>query len=96
MGEAGHHEKDSGLLKNGFAYKPGLFALIRLGEQVEAKSPVLISALAVAKTQLADEPVQEKPMCDSIRMLRAAIRDQKGTDESAHPALNRFPTDPLF
>lgn len=96
VGEAGHHEKDSGLLKNGFAYKPGLFALIQLGEQVEAKSPALISALAEANAQLATEPVQEKPMCDAIRSLRAAIRSQKGTDESAHPALNRFPTDPLF
>ena len=35
-------------------------------------------------------------MCDAIRALRAAIRSQKGDLEAKHPALNRFPTEPLF
>jgi hypothetical protein len=35
-------------------------------------------------------------MCDAIRTLRAAIRNQQGTPESKHPLINRFPTEPLF
>jgi arylsulfatase A-like enzyme len=92
----GHKVDDSEILKNGFAYKPGLFALMKLGAQVEHKSTELVSALAAAEAQYAAEPIREKAMCDAIRSLRAAIRNQKGAPESKHPAINRFPTEPLF
>ena len=94
---------DSPLLKDGYAYKPGLFALIQLGQQARAaatqagqQTSVLSAALAVAKRQYAATTIEEKPMCDAIRALRSAIRSQKGAPEAKHPALNRFPTEPLF
>ena len=98
VGEAGHHEKDSGLLKNGYAYKPGLFSLIKLGEIAFASTADagLGAAIAAAKSTLEEESASEEQYCDAIRLLRAKLRKQKGTDEFAHPALNRFPTDPLF
>lgn len=94
--DVGHQVHDSEILEDGFAYKPGLFALIKLGEQVQTKSPALQSALAAAQVQLAVDPIQETPMCDAIRTLRAAIRNQKGAPQAKHPLINRFPTDPRF
>jgi hypothetical protein len=95
--------KDSTIVKNGYAYKPGLFALIQLGEQARAASKQagvsiqdLNTALTSAQQQFAAETIDERQMCDAIRTLRAAIRNQHGTPESKHPLINRFPTDPLF
>ena len=87
------------LLKHGYAYRPGLFALIKLGEQALASasdSAELKSALATAKAQYASERIDERAMCDAIRALRGSIRNLKGTPESAHLLMNRFPTDPLY
>jgi arylsulfatase A-like enzyme len=96
-------KKDSAMVKDGYAYKPGLFALIQLGKQAQAASltagldtSALKAALATAQAQYAAEPIVEKPMCDAIRALRAAIRNQQGIPQAAHPLLNRFPTEPLF
>ncbi len=98
-----HSTGGSEFLEKGFAYKPGLFALIKLGKQAQAasmkaglNSAALKAALATAQVQLEAETIEEKPMCDAIRALRAAIRNQKGTPQAAHPQLNRFPTEPLF
>jgi len=92
VGEAGHQVKDSKLLTHGYAYKPGLFALIKLGERINAKTAPLSAALAQAKAQVAATPIQEEQICDAIRSLRAALRHQ----QAAHPLLNRYPTDPKF
>jgi arylsulfatase A-like enzyme len=95
--------KNSAMLKDGYAYKPGLFALIKLGKQAQAASvkaglntSALKAALAKAQAQYVAETIVEKPMCDAIRALRAAIRNQQGIPQAAHPLLNRFPTEPLF
>ncbi|VGO17700.1 Arylsulfatase [Pontiella desulfatans] len=96
--DVGHHAKDSELLANGFAYKPGLYALIKLGEQAFATTgdKELKAVLKAAKAKYAAEQIDKKIMCDAIRSLRTAIRSQQGTPEAAHPLLNRFPTEPLF
>lgn len=92
---ANYGVKDSEFVKN-YAYKPGLFALIQLGDSIQTKSSALQAALKTARVQYAVETIDEKPMCDAIRALRAAIRNQKGTEQAAHPLINRFPTDPRF
>jgi arylsulfatase A-like enzyme len=99
----GHRYRDSDILKDGFAYKPGLSALMKLGRKAAASAgkagadtAELEAALSVAEKQYAAEPIQEKEMCDAIRSLRAAIRNLRGTPEAKHPLINRFPTEPLF
>lgn len=101
--EVPHSTGGSEFLEHGYAFRPGLFALIKLGKQARAASvkagldtSALESALATAQVQCSAEVVEEKPMCDAIRALRAAIRNQKGTPEAAHSLINRFPTEPLF
>ena len=101
--DVGHGVKDSTLLKNGYAYKPGLFSLVRLGTRalISARNAgqgvsALETALKAAKLQLAEETIQEAQICKAIRNLRAAIRNQKGAPAANHPLINRFPTDPLY
>lgn len=102
--EKSHGITDSTILTNGFAYKPGLFALIRLGEQARssaaaAKHPttMLDAALASARQAYDAEDRSDVMHCNAIRMLRAAIRNQPGAHaEAKTPFLNRFPLDPLF
>ena len=101
--DVGHQVHDSAILQDGYAYRPGMFALIRLGEKAQAAArqqgadtSALNAALAQAKAQLAVDPVQETAMTDAIRSLRAAIRTQAGAPQSKHPLINRFPTDPRF
>ena len=98
-----HTTGGSEFLEKGYAYKPGLFALIKLGKQAQAASvkagldsSALKAALATAQVQFDAEAIVEKSMCDAIRALRAAIRRQKGIPQADHPQLNRFPTEPLF
>ena len=101
--EAANGVKDSTIVQDGYAYKPGLYALIQLGKQAQVEasragldvSP-LKDSLAKAQAQYVTETIEEQPMCDAIRALRGAIRDLKGTPEAEHPLINRFPTDPLF
>ena len=101
--EVGHNVHDSEILKNGYAYKPGLSSLIKLGQKAQVSASgagqaasALKAALGTARAQLAAETIQEEQICNAIRSLRAAIRDQKGTPEAKHPLINRFPTEPLF
>ena len=101
--EASYAVKDSELLADGFAYKPGLFALIELGREARASARKagldlsdLNAAMAEAQRQYAMEVIEEKAITDTIRALRAAIRNLDGTAEAKHPLINRFPTDPLF
>jgi arylsulfatase A-like enzyme len=101
--EVTHTIKNSAMLKNGYAYKPGLFALIKLGKQASSSSKklgldtkALQSALAGAQQQHDAAAINEKQMCDAIRTLRGAIRNQAGSPQAKHPLINRFPTDPLY
>ena len=97
--DVGHHVLDSKLVEDGFAYKPGLYALIQLGEAAKAvadDTAALSVALAAAKTAYAADELPDDVYCDAIRDLRGAIRNQKGVPQAQHPLINRFPTDPLF
>ncbi len=101
--EKNQNFKDSELLKNGFAYKPGLWALIKLGEEAQAaadqagrETAALESALDGARQAYQSADQSDVKHCDAIRTLRAAIRHQPGAAQAEHPLINRFPTDPLF
>ena len=95
--------QSSELLPHGYAYKPGLHALIKMatkalvsGKRKGERIGVLANAIDNARRQLQLETFSKKDMCDAIRSLRKAIRHQKGTLDSSHPLINRFPTEPLF
>ena len=99
----GHHVHDSTILKNGYAFKPGLFALIKLGKEAQKSggkarqdTTVLAAALAKAGIAYAAGGLSDLEHCDAIRGLRGAIRNQVGAPEAGHPLINRFPTEPLF
>jgi len=101
--EVPHTVGGSIYLKHGYAYRPGVFAMVKLGklaressEKAGLDTTALDVAIAAAKAQLASEVLKEESVCEAIRALRAAIRGQKGIPEARHWALNRFPTDPLF
>ena len=94
---------DSSLLKNGFAYKPGLYALIHLGDQalasaqqLKVSSNPLKTALAKAKLTYENEDANAVAHCEAIRNLRRAIRNQQGIPESSNPWINKYPYDPIF
>ena len=101
--DVGHELRNSNMLENGFAYKPGLFALIELGQKAQLSAEAmgqdvtaLKKALNAAKPVYKRTTASDEAYCDAIRNLRASIRNLKGTSESAHPAINRFPTDLRF
>jgi len=75
---------DSSLLPNGFAWRPGLHALVKLGK----KSGVNTDA---AEAVLTKADASEEDYVTTIRKLRKELRKV-----TRHPALNRFPTEPLF
>jgi hypothetical protein len=90
-------------LENGFAYKPGLFALIQLGQGAQTSAEkagkdvtALKKSLNEAKKAYKAVDASELTYCDAIRSLRASIRNLKGTPEAEHALINRFPTEPLF
>jgi len=101
--DVGHNVHDSTILKNGYAYKPGLYSLIKLGERAQQSgkkasqdTTALSSAIASAKIAYATDNLSDEGHCDALRALRGAIRNQKGVTEAKHPLINRFPTEPLF
>ena len=101
--DVGHNVHDSTILEDGFAYKPGLYSLIKLGEQAQksgrkARQDItrLAAALAVARQAFETERLTDIEHCDTIRTLRSAIRNQKGVPEAGNYFVNRFPTEPLF
>jgi arylsulfatase A-like enzyme len=70
----------STFLKDGYAYRPGLYSLIQVGdaarmnlEKKGANTDELVRALKVAR-QTVDQPVEEKTYAPAIRDLRHAIR----------------------
>ncbi len=83
--EISHGTTDTKILENGFAYKPGLFALIKLGEQARNSAKkanldttVLEAAIASARQAHESEDDSDVLHCNAIRMLRVAIRSQEG------------------
>jgi len=101
--EKSHGVNDSDILENGFAYKPGLFALIQLGKKAKASAEkkgldtaMLDSALLGADQAYAFENGSDLMHAGAIRFLRAAIRELDGTAEAQHVLINRFPNNPLF
>ena len=87
-------------LKNAFPWKPGLSALIKLGDQAVGSSTgdttALKNALAAAKKTHADPKAGDAAHADAMRALRAAIRSQKDAPQSRNEFVNRFAFDPKF
>ena len=97
------HKHNSSLLENGFAWRPGFHALVKLGYQARESAkatqiitPKLDKALAHAISLLSDTSTPADDYVTGVRELRSAIRSLTAVPESKHPALNRFPTEPLF
>ena len=95
--------KDSRFLKNGYAYKPGMYALIRLGKAAlsnakEQKLAIsgLQKALEAAEKFYQQEKIEIIAFSNAIRSLRAEIRNLKTLPQSRNYTINRFPADPLF
>jgi hypothetical protein len=85
-------------LEDGYAYRPGLLSLIRVGHQARNKlkkqgvpTDELQSALKAARATC-KEPVEEKVYAQAIRNLRHAIRAFDGqVSEAALADLNSLP-----
>jgi len=97
------YSANSQILKDGYAWKPGLSALIKLGERAAASAAAdgknasdLMKSIEAAKTTYANPQATESSLANSVRHLRAAIRHQEGTPESRNEFVNRFPYDPKF
>lgn len=98
--EKGGQFKGSHLLANGYAYKPGLFALIQYGKKAatsagEGKSKNLNDTLKQAEKIYAIEKASDEEYCDVIRQLRRQIIDL-GVEASKAEVLDRFATDSKF
>ncbi|EMI52031.1 N-acetylgalactosamine 6-sulfate sulfatase (GALNS) [Rhodopirellula sallentina SM41] len=81
---------DSSYLKHGYAFRPGLFALIRLGKAAENElrsqgknAPLLHRQMQNAERVYESRNVSEEQYCDTIRGLRGSIRDLKGVAPQA-------------
>ena len=87
-------------LRNAFPWKPGLSALIKLGDQAvtsaSSDTTALKKALTAAKKTHSDPKADDTTYANTIRSLRAAIRNQKDTPESQNEFVNRFVFDPKF
>ena len=96
-------QADSKFLKNGYAYKPGLYSLIQLGEKALSAASnqnlgtqSLEKSLSTARKFYQHENWEVDKVSDAIRSLRAEIRKLKQIPQSRHFTINRFPTEPLF
>jgi len=77
-----------------------LSALIKLGDQAvtsaSSDTTALKKALTAAKKTHSDPKADDTTYANTIRSLRAAIRNQKDTPESQNEFVNRFVFDPKF
>ena len=97
--DVGYHVLDPKLVEDGFAFEPGLYALMQLGEVAKTTygdTTELSATLTAAQTAYAADELSDDTYCDIIRSLRGAIRNQVGAPQAQHLLINRFPTDPLF
>jgi arylsulfatase A-like enzyme len=82
---------DSSIVKHAWPFRPGLFALIKLGEEAAAdlsltmkkSDDTLDDALANAKAVYATGQASDEVYYETIRTLRHAILDLKGTVSQA-------------
>ncbi|VGO13836.1 Arylsulfatase [Pontiella desulfatans] len=96
--EASSSSADSSYLKHAYPFRPGLHALIQLGQEAEAglkgkggTDAALLKELKNAKAVYAKGKVSDKEYCDALRALRNSIRDLKGVVPQAdNPYLNLF------
>ncbi|MEO1855925.1 MAG: sulfatase [Rubritalea sp.] len=98
MQEIGTFKAMAFTLKDGFAYKPGLFSLIQLSESAlkglkDQDTAALESSLQAAKGVYAHS-VEEKTYATAIRNLRRELAKFKGVvDEADRDCLHYFPRD---
>jgi len=92
---AGIGSPGSSFIQDGYAYRPGLLALIVMAESAHRSavasgqdSAALNTAIAAARS-VAAQPVEEKPYALAMRQLRGEIRKLK-VPEAARPILNQF------
>ena len=95
--------QDSTFLKNGYAYKPGLFSLIELAKKAQSIAEnkrvdvsALKKSLSTAQLLYDSEKIVVKQLSNAIRSLRSEIRKLKTVPQSKHFTINRFPSEPLF
>ncbi|MFG0287322.1 MAG: sulfatase [Rhodopirellula sp. JB044] len=81
---------DSSYLKHAYAFRPGLFALIRLGKAAEKElrtrgqiAASLHRQLKKAERFYESQKASEEQYCETIRDLRGSIRDLKGVAPQA-------------
>jgi arylsulfatase A-like enzyme len=96
MQKYGNGKPISAVLKDGYAFRPGLFSLIELAsrvqtqaEQSDQKTNVLLRAIRSAE-QTVKKPVDVSRYTKAIRDLRKAIRSLN-VPAARHAALNWFP-----
>ena len=96
MQKYGNGKQISAVLEDGYAFRPGLHALIilasraqRQAEQNELNCDTLRSAIRVAQ-ETVQKPVDAERCTKAIRKLRDAIR-LLDVPAARHPALNWFP-----
>ena len=101
--EAGYKFNESSIVNDQFSWQPGLYALIKLADKAlhSAREEGLSINDLQSSTDLARKTYQlqnadDQTLANAIFTLRKSIRDLKGTPESQHPLINRFPTEPLF
>lgn len=77
---------DSSYLKHAYPFRPGLFALIRLGQEADAAlknkgktDAALQGELEKARALYAAGKASDKAYCATLKSLRDSIRDLKGT-----------------
>ena len=89
----------STILKDGYAFKPGMAALIKCAESAQrsagkASQDTLALEDAIRRARSANgKPVNEKLYCAAMRQLRTEIRKLKDVPEAKLDCLNYYPAD---
>ncbi len=97
MTEYGLGKPVSEILKDGYAWQPGLRSLIDCGESAArnaagtGQKPTELVAAIKAATATLGKPIDERRYSTAIARLRRAIRKLKDVPESRLDSLNHFP-----
>ena len=94
--DVGH--RDTQVLENGYAWKPGLYSLIKYAKSAKSEAQnikELESKIQLAIKTYNSSQVDEDSYAKVIFELRKAIRNS-GTSQGKSLIINRFPTDPLY
>jgi arylsulfatase A-like enzyme len=95
--DVGH--EDSEILAHAFAWKPGLYAMIRYAQaaqKLSKKGTALEGEIKQALVTYNNPHAKPDDYAKTIFELRKAIRKVDDTPQSKSLIINRFPTDPLF